>query len=73
MHVDIDAEMQAALRDNDHVKCVRLYMQAATAAEAADNEDEACFFLTQAWILSLQFNLPEHSDLQARLLAYGRL
>jgi len=73
MLVDVDKELQAALQNNRHAEIVRLYTQAATTAENADKQDEACFFLTQAWIHSLQFDLPAHSTLHARLAAYGRV
>lgn len=73
MHGDLDSDMQHALQSEDHETVIRLYTQAADAAEAADNPNEACFYLTQAWITALHNDLPEHESLHERLAARGRL
>lgn len=55
----------------DHV--VQLYEQAASAAERRGDIDEACFYLTQGWVLALQYDLPERLSLQQRLAAHNRI
>ena len=51
---------------------VRLYTQAADEAEAAGDHDQACFYLTQAFVHALEAGRAEAAALNARLVAAGR-
>ena len=67
---ELDARLLAAHAAADGPALCRLY---AEAAEGADTEDAAAFFLTHAWVWALQAGTPEAPALQARLAAMGRV
>ena len=51
---------------------VALYTQAANRAEAEGDHDQACFYLTQAYVHALEAGRPEAAALNARLVEAGR-
>ena len=53
----------------DGVALAGLYTQ---AADAADDIDASCFYLTHALVFALEAGLPEAATLNARLVAHGR-
>ncbi|WP_028956324.1 hypothetical protein [Sulfitobacter sp. 20_GPM-1509m] len=66
---DLNAQLLAAHAAGDHLALVALYAQ---AADAADDMEAACFFLTQAYVFALEQNAPQIAVLRARLAAEGR-
>ena len=56
----------------DHQDLVQLYGQAADEKEAAGDTEATCFFLTQAFIFALESGDAAASQLNRRLVAYGR-
>lgn len=68
----LDDALLAAHAAGDEAALVRLYTEAADAAEAAGEIDAACFFLTHAYVFALGCNAPQAGALHARLLAHGR-
>jgi hypothetical protein len=68
----LDAALLAAHAAGDERALVRLYADAARAAELARDVDRACFFLTQAYVFALASGASEAGALHARLLAHGR-
>ena len=66
---DLNAQLLAAHAAGDHLALVALYAQ---AADAADDMEAACFFLTQAYVFALEQNAPQGAALRARLAAEGR-
>lgn len=68
----LEAEILAAHEADDRAALARLYTQAANLAEAENDTDACCFFLTHAYVFALHADAPEVPGLHARLLAYGR-
>ncbi len=68
-----DTKLHHALAAGDHTEVVRLYTAAADEAEQDQRLDEACFFLTQGWILALHHDLAVAGGLQKRLSEHGRV
>lgn len=68
----LDAALIAAHEAADYRRLVTLYAEAAGQAEAADDIDACCFFLTHAYVFALQTGAPEAAELHRRLLARGR-
>ena len=66
---DLDTQMIAAHAAHDLAALVRLYTQ---AADASNDLDAACFYLTHAYIFALEANAPETGSLHARLVSQGR-
>lgn len=66
---DLDQRLLAAHDAGDHLALVGLYTQ---AADAADDLDAACFYLTHAYIFALEQNHPDQRALHARLKTHGR-
>ena len=66
----LDARLLAAHDAGDGVALVGLYTAAANAAQDIETE---CFFLTHAWIFALETNCPATDELHARLLKHGRV
>lgn len=58
---------------HDTSTLIDLYQQAADLAEAASHINEACFFLTQAYVFALETNSPQLENLHNRLRQYGRV
>ena len=69
---DTDAALLRAHAAGDREALVRLYTEAADAAEAAGDVDRACFFLTHAYVFALEAGHERASDLHGRLKARGR-
>ena len=71
-----DADLQAALlaahAAGDRAELVRLYGEAADAAETEGDIDRAAFFLTHAWIFALEAGDAAAPELKHRLAAWGR-
>lgn len=66
---DLDQRLLAAHDAGDHLALVDLYTQ---AAEATEDLDAVCFYLTHAYVFALEQNHPDQGALHARLKAYGR-
>ncbi len=68
--IKLNEDLLAAHASRDRLALVDLYTQ---AADAADDIDAACFFLTHAYIYALELNHPDTAALHARLRAQGRI
>lgn len=68
----LDQALLDAHDQNDGAALANIYTQAADRSEAAGNENETCFFLTQAYVFALEAGLPEAAYLNERLVGYGR-
>lgn len=66
---NLDQHMIAAHEAHDLAALVQLYTQ---AADASNDLDAACFFLTHAYVFALEAGAPEARPLHARLKAEGR-
>ena len=66
---DLDARMIAAHAARDQSALIRLYTE---AADAANDLTATCFYLTHAYIFALESGAPEALDLRQRLIAHGR-
>ena len=64
MTASLDAELLAAHAVDDRHTLIRLYTQ---AAEATNDLDAACFFLTYAYIYALELGVPEAAELHRRI------
>lgn len=69
---DINAEILAAHAAGRGAELARLYECAADLREASGEPDAAAFFLTQAYVFSLESGDPRASALRARLKSKGR-
>ncbi|RBI87117.1 hypothetical protein DRV85_03045 [Rhodosalinus halophilus] len=65
----LDAALLEAHAAGDRAALIRLYAQ---AAEAADDGEAAGFYLTHAYVFALEAGAPEAAALHARLKAEGR-
>ena len=65
----LDAALLAAHAAGDRAALIRLYAQ---AADAANDADAASFYLTHAYVFALEAGAPEAAALHARLKAEGR-
>lgn len=65
----LDARLLAAHAAGDTSALVALY---AEAAQQAQDEDAAAFFLTHAYVYALDVGHPDASALHAQLVAMGR-
>ncbi|MFV1441759.1 MULTISPECIES: hypothetical protein [unclassified Phaeobacter] len=70
---ELDRALLQAHAADDGAALVRLYSLAADYAEAADDIDRACFYLTHAFVFALELGAPEADPLNARLAARGRV
>ena len=68
----LETRLLAAHSDGDIDALVHLYTEAADLAEACDNIDAACFYLTHAFVFALESGAAEAKSLNARLVAYDR-
>ncbi|MBF9036483.1 hypothetical protein HKCCE2091_19770 [Rhodobacterales bacterium HKCCE2091] len=64
----LDADLLAAHAAGDRARLALLY---TTAADTAPTPAERAFFLTQAWVFSLDAGLVEADTLRSRLVALG--
>lgn len=67
---ELDAALLAAHAAGDGVALSNLYAQ---AADAAQDVDAACFYLTHAFVFALEEGLPEAKDYEAQLRRHGRV
>ena len=67
--MSLEARILAAHDAGDRGALAHLY---AEAAQAQSGEDARAFFLTQAYVLSLEAGRAEAAALRARLVAMGR-
>lgn len=70
MTADLNSRLLDAHAKGDGQALVTLYTQ---AADAANDLDTACFFLTHAYIFGLELNHTATPDLHARLAQHGRV
>jgi len=66
---DLDANMISAHEAGDRRALIRLYAQ---AADAVNDLDASCFYLTHAYVFALEAGASEAPALHARLKAHGR-
>jgi hypothetical protein len=69
MTSDLDAAMISAHAARDQAALISLYTQ---AADAANDLDAACFYLTHAYVFALEAGAAQARALHARLLRHGR-
>lgn len=65
----LDARLLAAHAAGDKTALVALYTE---AADAAEDIDAACFYLTHAYVFALDIGHPAVASLHTRLKAEGR-
>ena len=65
----LDERLLAAHSREDWAGLVALYTE---AADAANDTDAACFYLTHAYVFALQTGHPDAHPINARLVAHGR-
>ena len=70
MNNPLHAAILAAHAAGDKVGLIGLYTQ---AADQSGDQDEACFFLTQAYVFALDVGDAAAEGLQARLHHMGRI
>lgn len=69
----LDAELIAAHRSGDKARMAELYYVAASRISAEGRDEEAAFFLTQAYVLSLDCGDRDQArECHRRLVAMGR-
>lgn len=68
--MSLDDDLRDAHECGDKSALVGLY---TLAAERANTIDEACFFLTQAYIFALDDNHAAQNALKSRLRKYSRI
>lgn len=68
----LDSALIDAHAWHDTAALVRLYTVAADEAEAHQDIDAACFYLTHAFVFALEAGEPEAPDLNRRLAERGR-
>ena len=66
---DLDAALIAAHEAGDTDALVRLYRE---AADAAEGEVRRAFYLTHAYVFALEAGMAEAEALRAQLVAMGR-
>ncbi len=69
MSVDLHTRMLAAHARPDHAALIALYTE---AADAANDLDASCFFLTHAYVFALEAGAPQAPQLHRRLAIHGR-
>jgi len=71
-HATLDAALLDAHAAGDSEQLIALYTVAADQAEASDDVEATCFFLTHAYVFALEAGSPKADTLHLRLKAYGR-
>lgn len=66
---DLDRQMVSAHAAGDRRRLISLYTR---AADAVNDLDASCFFLTHAYVFALEAGAPQAARLHARLVAHGR-
>lgn len=69
MSVDLHTRMLAAHAHPDPAALIALYTE---AADAANDLDVSCFFLTHAYVFALEAGAPQAPHLHRRLAIHGR-
>ncbi|MCV6585613.1 MAG: hypothetical protein OIF47_08765 [Marinibacterium sp.] len=69
---ELDVRLLAAHASADLTALVALYTRAADLAEAEDDFDASCFYLTHAFVFALEAGAPEAQALNDTLVARGR-
>ena len=69
MNVDLHTRMLAAHAGPDPAALIALYTE---AADAANDLNASCFFLTHAYVFALEAGAPQASQLHRRLAIHGR-
>ena len=67
---ELDEQLLDAHARDDRTALVDLYTQ---AADAENDVDAACFFLTHAFVFALEIGDARADDLRARLQVYNRI
>lgn len=68
--MSLQDRLLAAHKDGDKVALVGLYSE---AADAANDTEARCFFLTHAFIFALDAGDPREAAIAAQLTAEGRI
>ncbi|MQY43862.1 hypothetical protein GG681_14545 [Epibacterium sp. SM1969] len=68
----LDTQLLQAHADNDVPALMRLYHEAFKQAEARQDHDAACFYLTHAFVFALEYGAPEADELNRQLVERGR-
>lgn len=68
----LEAALLKAHGDDNRVALIDLYIQAADLSESTGDIDATCFFLTHAYVFALEMGSEEATELNQRLVAYGR-
>ncbi len=68
----MENKLLEAVKRHDLEVLTQIYTDAANASEQRGNIDEACFFLTQAYVCALQQGADIAVELRLRLVEYGR-
>lgn len=69
---ELDAQLLEAHAEADTGALVRLYTLAGDQSEASGDIDEACFYLTHAFVFALEAGFPQADPLNKRLADRGR-
>ncbi|WP_138934191.1 hypothetical protein [Roseovarius arcticus] len=69
MSVDLHTRMLAAHARPDPAALIALYTE---AADAANDLDASCFYLTHAYVFALEAGAPQARHLHRRLVVHGR-
>ena len=70
---ELDAQLLDAHAGRNPAKIAYHYGLAADQAEDEEDIDQACFFLTHAWIFALEAGDPAADQYRSRLAAFGRV
>ncbi len=70
--MNLDEDLISAHQTYNLPRLVVLYQQAAEEAFARQDIDAGCFYLTHAYIFSLEGNHADSKKIHARLVDYGR-
>jgi len=68
----IEHTLQEAILRQDLELLTKIYTDVANASEQHGNIDEACFFLTHAYVCALQQDSDRAARLHLRLIEHGR-
>ncbi|MCY4460140.1 MAG: hypothetical protein OXC26_07055 [Albidovulum sp.] len=73
MNLDkLNRSVLAAHASGDGVALAQLYQFAGNEFVSAGSIDEGCFFLTQAYVYSLEFGLESAEEIRIALIEHGR-
>lgn len=69
---DLELALLKAHADENMPALVQLYTEVGNQCEAAGKTDAACFYLTHAYVFALDVGTDEATELNERLVDYGR-